>query len=94
MSSYHFATLDGGSPIGELLDLIARKAPYLMRCGGGALPAEKMCRPRKRHKHPLSAQEVYRIQSLRRDGMKLADIAATVQRRTATVGEALNSRGA
>ena len=44
MNAPHFATVDGGSPVAELLDLVARKAPLLMRAGGGPLPEEHAAR--------------------------------------------------
>jgi hypothetical protein len=55
----HFATLDGGSPVADLLDLIARRAPLLMRAGGGGLPTEQphrfKCRGRPRRTDSLAA---------------------------------------
>jgi DNA invertase Pin-like site-specific DNA recombinase len=36
-NAIHFATLGDDHPIGSLLDMIERRAPFLMKVGGGSL---------------------------------------------------------
>ena len=84
MSTLHICTVDGASPVGELLDLIARKAPLMMRCGGGHLPQEQP----QRHRHAsvaLTSDEKQRITMMLHKGMPLCAITRAVGRRWGTV---------
>ena len=73
MQPLHFCTLDSGSGISQLLDLVARKAPILMRCGGGPLAQEH-----ETGRGQLSAWKREEALSLARAGLNGTEIALRV----------------
>jgi len=66
------------SDVGELLDMVWRRGPELMRAGGGAL--EQEC-----HAAPVSANEKRRIANLFNAGHSLEDIAADTGRHYSSI---------
>ncbi len=36
-----YSPLDASNPVGDLADLVFRRAPQMMKMGGGALPSQK-----------------------------------------------------
>ena len=88
-NTMHFSTLDGGSPMSDIMDLIARCAPRFMKAGGGSLQTEKApWNSNRRQRAKLSGPERYRIRSLRRDGHTYEQIAAEIGRSISVVERA------
>ena len=84
----HYATTyqpeDRSSPVADLLELIARKAPLFMRCGGGNVHGEGV--------RPLSDEEKARITSLS-PGRTVREVAALTQHSETTVRRVLRGGG-
>lgn len=75
-----FQALDRSNPISDLLDMIARRGPELMRQGGGALSREQLWSG----KH-LAAGELKVIRDHWRRGKSLREIAEVTNRSIKTI---------
>lgn len=75
-----YQAIDRSNPISDLLDMIARRGPELMRQGGGPLSKEQLWSGRH-----LDAEERTEIRHLARSGKTDREIAAIVGRSVKTV---------
>ena len=69
MSTQTYQDINRGNPIAELLDMIARRGPQMMRQGGCALPREQMQSGKR-----IDATQRSRIIKLRDEGKTIREI--------------------